>query len=122
MRAFAQSVVETVRHPLVVLDAGLRVRRANRVFCQTFRVADDQAAGVWKLTPRRPRASITRGKVAAGGQPAFFVRDHGAGCNPAFAGKLLAPYQRLHGGRVWAEGAPGQGAAFYFTLPQGGDA
>jgi PAS domain S-box-containing protein len=36
MRAFAQSIVETVRHPLVVLDGRLRVRRANAAFYRVF--------------------------------------------------------------------------------------
>jgi PAS domain S-box-containing protein len=38
-RAFAEAIVETVREPLVVLDADLRVRTANRSFYDTFRVS-----------------------------------------------------------------------------------
>jgi len=39
IRAFAESIVETVREPLVVLDTDLRVRMANRSFYQTFQMS-----------------------------------------------------------------------------------
>jgi PAS domain S-box-containing protein len=44
-RQFAESIVETVREPLVVLDADLRIISANRAFHRTFRVLPEEAEG-----------------------------------------------------------------------------
>lgn len=72
------------------------------------------------------------------GKPVFFVRDNGQGFNPQFADRIFGLFNKLdphsegtgigltlvkrivefHGGRIWAESMPGQGATFYFTLPK----
>jgi len=44
-RAFAEAIVETVRHPLVVLDAALNVRTANAAFYGAFRLTPDRTLG-----------------------------------------------------------------------------
>jgi PAS domain S-box-containing protein len=95
----------------------------------------------WKFTARQTQARVEFGALEAEGQPVYFVRDNGVGFDPNYAGRLFTAFQRLHteaefpgtgiglatvhriiqrhGGRVWAEGAVGGGATFYFTLPAG---
>lgn len=104
-----------------------------------LRIALENLIGnAWKFTGTRPDARVELGMLNHNAAPAYFVRDNGAGFDMAYAGKLFAPFQRLHsteefpgtgiglatvqriihkhGGRIWAEGAVGQGAAFFFTL------
>jgi signal transduction histidine kinase len=93
----------------------------------------------WKYTSRHPTAQISFGRTGADGELVYFVRDDGAGFDPAYADKLFRPFQRLHtmeefegagvglataqrvvrrhGGRIWADAAPEKGATFFFTLP-----
>ena len=102
-------------------------------------VLDNLLGNAWKFTARREHAHIEVGAEIRDGERAFFVRDDGAGFDPAFGDKLFQPFQRLHGddefpgtgiglatvarvlgrlgGRWWAEGEPGRGATFSFTLP-----
>ena len=94
----------------------------------------------WKFTSGRDDAAIEFGMTPDGTSGnCFYVRDNGAGFDTASAGKLFKPFVRLHSasqfpgtgiglasvrqiverhkGRTWADGAPGAGATFYFTLP-----
>ena len=45
IQTYAQNIVDTVREPLLILDATLRVRSANRAFYQTFHVSPGETEG-----------------------------------------------------------------------------
>ncbi len=91
-----------------------------------------------KYTRRSAKATIVVGHEEHGADVIYFVRDNGVGFDMKYADKLFGVFQRLHrddefegtgiglaivkrivnrhGGQVWTESVPGQGAAFYFTL------
>ena len=102
-------------------------------------VLQNLVENAWKFTARCDAATIEFGTTTADdAEVCCYVRDNGAGFDPDYASKLFQPFQRLHtaeefpgagvgltsvqriierhGGRVWAEGAVGRGATFYFTL------
>src|SRR5436309_15004507 len=45
IESYAQNIVDTVREPLLILDATLRVKSANRAFYQTFHVSPAETEG-----------------------------------------------------------------------------
>jgi PAS domain S-box-containing protein len=127
-------------------DPGRRIRisiqdgvqaTADRGLVRT--VVQNLIENAWKFTARREDATIEFGSMPAeDAEICCFVRDNGAGFDPAHAAKLFEPFERLHtdtdfagtgiglasvqriierhGGRIWAAGAVGIGATFYFTL------
>lgn len=102
-------------------------------------VLENLLGNAWKFTGRQLTSKIEFGRMTHDGVQAYFVRDNGAGFDARFIHKLFQAFQRLHttsefpgtgiglatvqrviqrhGGRVWAEGQNGRGAAFFFTLP-----
>jgi len=121
--------VEFAIEPGLVADGDPRLLRL---------VLENLLGNAWKFTGRKPKARIQFSADELDGRAVYFVRDNGTGFDMAYADKLFGPFQRLHGqnefpgtgiglatvqriirrhgGRVWAEGEPGRGATFYFTL------
>jgi signal transduction histidine kinase len=93
----------------------------------------------WKFTSKTPHPRVDVGQISSGSMATLYIRDNGAGFDMAYEQKLFKPFQRLHGpaefdgsgvglatvariierhgGRIWAEAKPNNGAVFYFTLP-----
>jgi len=91
-----------------------------------------------KFTRKQQAAKIEFGQVEPDPEHPWFVRDNGVGFDMTYAGKLFTAFQRMHkqsefpgtgiglatvqriihrhGGRIWADAKPLQGATFYFTL------
>ena len=142
LSALAAEVVEALREKEprrrvdVAIAEGLRAEGDARLLRVVF---DNLLGNAWKYSAKREDARIEVGSNTRGGEREFYIRDNGAGFDMAYADKLFQPFQRLHtdgefegigiglstvqrvcqrhGGTLRAEGVPGEGAVFFFTLP-----
>lgn len=93
-----------------------------------------------KFSSKKEQPVIEVGAISEEREYVYYVRDNGAGFDPRYQQKLFGVFQRLHhqddfpgtgvglalvhrivtrhGGRVWADGKPGEGATFHFTVPK----
>ncbi len=105
-----------------------------------LRIALENLLGnAWKFSAGEVPSRIEFGSTFQEGKEVYYIRDNGTGFDMKHAEKLFTAFQRLHdakkypgtgiglsivsriinrhGGEIWAEGEPGKGACFYFTLP-----
>ena len=101
-------------------------------------VLENLLANAQKYSAKGLAPAIEFGACEINGESVFFVRDNGTGFDMQDAERMFEPFQRLHAtaeyeglgiglatvqqvierhhGRIWAKGAPGEGATFFFTL------
>lgn len=118
-----------------VVSPGLSAQADPRLLRIAF---ENLLSNAWKFTSKREGAQIEFGGIEHEGVPAYYICDNGIGFDMNYADKLFGAFQRLHdarefpgtgiglatvqrvvhkhGGRIWAQAAPEQGATFYFTL------
>jgi signal transduction histidine kinase len=141
-RQVAQEVAQQYPGHAVELSVwpGMEVKADPRL----LRTALENLLGnAWKFTAHAEHPRVEVGVMRDGDSQVYFVRDNGAGFKMEYAAKLFTPFQRLHtaaefpgtgiglatvqrivlrhGGRLWADAAPGKGAAFFFTLNDGSE-
>lgn len=141
LAAVARAVMEDLRDAQPQRQVEFRCAGQALAFCdeRLVRVALSNLMGnAWKFTGRQPQPRIDLSVQQTGTETVFCIADNGAGFDMAQAERLFKPFERLHradefegfgvglatvqrivclhGGRIWAKSAPGQGASFWFTL------
>ena len=121
---------------LEVIYGRLPIVRGDRILLK--RVLVNLLSNAIKFTRGRQEARVEIDSFRLNGEQVMFVRDNGAGFDMELSDRLYRVFERLHrgdefegtgiglalvdrivdrhGGRIWAESVPGEGATFYFTL------
>jgi light-regulated signal transduction histidine kinase (bacteriophytochrome) len=140
-----EALVQEVLQDLSAEQQGrqLEIRVGDLPTCQADptllrHVYSNLISNALKYTQKRESALVEIGCLSDSGKNVYFVRDNGAGFDMTYADRLFGVFQRMHrpdefegtgiglaivrrvihrhGGRIWAEAAVDQGAAFYFEL------
>jgi light-regulated signal transduction histidine kinase (bacteriophytochrome) len=144
MTALARGVIEeqlqtNPSHRPEVALLSLPSARGDRAMLRQVLV--NLIGNAFKFTRLSAAPHVEVSGIAGPKESTYRINDNGAGFDEQFKDKLFQVFQRLHaedefegtgvglalvhrivrrhGGRVWAEGRPGSGATFHFTLPAG---
>lgn len=105
-----------------------------------YQVCVNLVSNALKYSAKKEEPQIEIGSMDKNDEIVFYVKDNGAGFDMKYADKLFGVFQRLHnpqefegtgiglaivqrivakhGGKIWAEAKPNEGATFYFSIPQ----
>ena len=129
------AVSEPERHIKLSIHPHMSVRGDRQLLSL---VMENLIGNAFKYTSTRPHPHVEIGVTDINGERVYFVRDNGVGFDMNYYSKLFMPFQRLHashdfpgtgvglatvqriverhGGRIWAEATPDEGATFFMTL------
>lgn len=142
-----QGLARTVFDELRAINQGRKMRLVINELAlaqgdesMIHQVIENLLSNAIKFTRTRDVAIIEVGGIAGDKENTYYVKDNGVGFDMQFKDKLFGVFERLHsaseyegtgiglaivhriitrhGGRVWAQAAPNEGATFYFTLPR----
>jgi light-regulated signal transduction histidine kinase (bacteriophytochrome) len=141
LSALAAEIIENLEqahpeHPVATTVAPGMTARGDETLLHAL--LENLLGNAWKYTRNSGQARVEFDSFTREGEMVYFLRDNGAGFDMAYADLLFKAFQRLHseaefegtgiglatvqrivrrhGGSIWAEGEPGKGATFYFTL------
>ena len=142
LTALAQSVVDELRRTVggVAVEVSLQPLPPITGDATLLRqVVVNLIGNAFKFSRHRTHPRVDIAAHREGDTVIYYVRDNGAGFDMRYKDKLFGVFQRLHhveefegtgvglalaqriidrhGGRIWAEAKPNEGATFYFTLP-----
>lgn len=125
----------TGRKTELVVEGQLKARGDPRLLRITL---ENLLSNAWKFMGDQETPQVVLGSRRQGRTRVYYVKDNGVGFDMAHASKLFTPFQRLqepgrfegtgiglatvqriihrHGGEIWGDGRPGEGATFSFTL------
>ena len=141
LSSLAQNVNKTLAEHHPERDVNVMIESNQMVNADIGLVSiliDNLMNNAWKYTSQTNEATIEFGHNESDGETIYYVKDNGSGFDPRYVEKIFKPFERLHGsdefsgtgiglatvqrivkrhgGRIWADAEPENGACFYFTL------
>jgi PAS domain S-box-containing protein len=143
MEELAQKLVEELKPALGERTVNFEIKQLPSAYGDFFMIQQallNLLTNAIKFSQPRDPAMIEIGGYTESDEAIYYVRDNGIGFDMQLSDRLFGLFQRIHsskevegtgiglvivkniivkhGGRVWAEGRPDEGATFYFTLPK----
>ena len=141
MTKLAMDAVEEVKNNLSAQHADIKVHALSPAFADKnliMLVFYNLISNAVKYSSKKQHPEIVVGQIKEKNQITYYVKDNGVGFDMQYYNKLFGVFNRLHsndefegtgvglalvkriilrhGGKIWAQSTPGQGAIFYFII------